>query len=76
MQGNQASSSGEGDVSWFFSSCSRNLGYVLELQRGWPFKTRVGSVTSGLLSRCDGHLRILLEPWQAIGMLLEVRRET
>ena len=31
MQGNQASSLGEGEVSWFFSSCSGNLGYMLEL---------------------------------------------
>ena len=33
MQGNQASSPGEGYVSWDFSSCGRNLGYILELQR-------------------------------------------
>ena len=30
MQGNQASCPGEGDVSWDFSSCGRNLGYILE----------------------------------------------
>ena len=34
MQGNLASSPGEGDVSWDFWSCGRNLGYILELQRG------------------------------------------
>ena len=34
MQGNQASSPGEGYVSWDFSSCSRNLWCILELQRG------------------------------------------
>ena len=45
MQGNQASSPGEGEVLWLFSSCSRNLGYILELQRGWPFKTHVSSAT-------------------------------
>ena len=38
MQGNRASFPGEGDVSWDFSSCGRNLGYILELQRGWPFE--------------------------------------
>ena len=27
---NRASSRGEGEVSWVFSSCSRNLGYILE----------------------------------------------
>ena len=44
MQGIRASSSGEGEVSWVFSSCGRNLGYILELRQGWPFKTRVCSV--------------------------------
>ena len=31
MQGNRASSPAEGDVSWDFSSCSRIVGYILEL---------------------------------------------
>ena len=31
MQGNRASSRGEGEVSWVFSSCGRHLGYILEL---------------------------------------------
>ena len=30
MQGNQASSHSEVEVSWFFSSSGRNLGYILE----------------------------------------------
>ena len=34
------------------------------LQRQWPFKTHVCSVTSGLLSSYEGHLRNLLEAWQ------------
>ena len=59
MQGNRTSSPGEGDVSWDFSSCGRNLGYILELQRGWPLETPLGSVKSGLLSSYDGHLRNL-----------------
>ena len=50
VQGNRASSHSEGEVSWFFSICDGNLGYNLELPRGWPFKTRVYSATSGLLS--------------------------
>ena len=50
MQGNRASSHGEGEVSRFFSSCGGNLGYMIQLRLGWPFKTRVFSVTSGLLS--------------------------
>ena len=64
MQGNQASSRGEGEVSWFFSSYGRNLGYILELQCGWPFKTHVCSVTSGLLFSYEGDLRNLLEALQ------------
>ena len=30
MQENRASSRGEGEVSWVFSSCGRNLGYIIE----------------------------------------------
>ena len=37
MQANRASYPSEGDVSWDFSSCRMNLGYILELQWGWPF---------------------------------------
>ena len=59
MQGNRASFPSEGDVSYDFSSCGRNLGYILELWRGWPLKTFVGSSTSGLLSSYDVHLRNL-----------------
>ena len=58
-QGNRASSDGEGDVSWAFSICGRNLGYILELQQGWPFETPLCSAKSGLLSSYDGHLRNL-----------------
>ena len=32
-QGNQATSPGEGYVSWDFSSYGRTLGYILELQQ-------------------------------------------
>ena len=34
VQGNQASSHGEREISLFFSSCVENLGYILEFQRG------------------------------------------
>ena len=47
MQGNRASSRREGKVSWVFSSCGRNLGYILELRRGCPFETLVCSLKSG-----------------------------
>ena len=64
MQGKQASSPHVGYVSWDFSSCGRNLGYILELKRGWPFETSLCSVMSGLLSSCDEHLRNLNWAWQ------------
>ena len=32
MQVNRGSSRGEGQVSWFFLSCGRNLGFLLELR--------------------------------------------
>ena len=47
LQGNQASSRREGKFSWVFSRCGRNLGYILELQRGCPFETLVFSLKSG-----------------------------
>ena len=50
MQWIRASSPTEWDVSWDFWSCSRNLGYILELQRGWPFETPLCSAKSGFLS--------------------------
>ena len=59
MQENQAASPSEWYVSWDFSSCGRNVGYIPELQRGWPFETPLGSPKSGLLSSYDGHLRNL-----------------
>ena len=59
MQGNWASSRGKGEVSWVFSSCGRNLEYILEFRRGWPFETRVCSAASGFLSSYDEHLRKL-----------------
>ena len=57
VQGNRASSLTQEEDSWFFSSCGANLRYIFELRRGWPFKTRVCSVTSGLLSSYDGYLK-------------------
>ena len=59
MQGNQTSSPSEVYVSWDFSSCGRNVGYILELQRGWPFETPLCSAKSGLLSSYGGHFRNL-----------------
>ena len=50
VQGIRAFIAAEADVSLDFSSCSRNLGYILELQRGWLFETPLGSAKSGFLS--------------------------
>ena len=49
--------------------------YILELQRGSPFETRVCSVKSGLLSSYDGHLGKLNYAWQENTDASEVSRE-
>ena len=59
MQGNRASFPSEGDVSFDFLSCGRNLGYIHELQRGWSFETPLYSAKSGILCSYEGHLRNL-----------------
>ena len=59
MHGNQASSTGEGYVSEDYPNSGRSLGYIIELQWGWPFETPLCSAKSGLLSNYDGHLRNL-----------------
>ena len=59
MQGIWASSPAEGDVPWEFSSGGRNLVYIVELQRGYPFQTPLCSAKSALLFSYDGHLRNL-----------------
>ena len=59
MQGNLAAFPSEVDVSYDSSSCDRNLGYIRELQRGWPFETPLCSAKSGLLFSYEGHLRNL-----------------
>ena len=38
--------------------------YILELLRGWPFKTLVSSAKSGPLSSYDGPLGKLNYAWQ------------
>ena len=64
MHWNRASCLGEGEVSWDFWSCCRNLGYILELRRGSPFETGVCSVNRGHLSRYDRPLGKLNEVWK------------
>ena len=48
MQGNRASFPFEGDVSYDFSSCGSNMGYIRELQQVWRFETRLCSAKSGI----------------------------
>ena len=50
MQDIRALTPAEGDVSCDFTSCSMNLGYIFDLQRGWPFETPLGSAKLGFLS--------------------------
>ena len=64
MQGNRASYLIQKKVSWVFSSCGGNLGYILELWRGKPLETFVCSAMSGLLYSYDGNLRNLNYAWQ------------
>ena len=64
MQVNRASFPSEGDVSYYISSCGRNLGYIRELQWGWIFETTLCSAKSGLLCSYEGHLRSLNSAWQ------------
>ena len=64
MQGNRASFPSEGDVSYDLSSCGKNLVYIGDLQRGWPFETPLCSSKSGNLHSYEGHLRDLNEAWQ------------
>ena len=59
MQGNRASFPNEVDVSYDFWSCSKNLGYIGELQWGWTFETPVCSAKSGHLRSYEGQLRNL-----------------
>ena len=59
MQANRASFPCEGGVSYDFSSCGRNLGYIRELQRGWPSKTPLCSAKSRPQCSYEGHLRNL-----------------
>ena len=74
--GNWASSRGKGEVSWLYSICSGNLGCIIELQWGWPFKTRVCSVTSGLCLVARDTSGSSQRPGSAIRTPLEVSWET
>ena len=54
MQGNRASSCGEGEVSWVFSSCGRHLVYILELRRN-------GHLKLGFVQRSRGSCLVMTD---------------
>ena len=76
MQGNQASSTDEGYVSWDFSSCGGNLGYILELEPDGHSKLHFvqRSQDSCLVTTDTTGIETRLE--RIIQMLLEARWET
>ena len=76
IQGNRASSFGVGEVSYIFSSCDWKPGYILELRRGWSFRTRVCSVTTRPLSSYGETSGSLKSLGRSLWMLSGVRQET
>ena len=75
MQGNRASSRREGNVSWVFSSCGRNLGNILELQRGCPFETLGCSLKSGTCLGMRDNSGMETRRGRNVQTLLEFKRE-
>ena len=75
LPGYQASSRREGNVSWVFSSCGRNLGYILELQRWYPFETLVCSLKSGTCLGMSNNSWMYTRRGRKIQTLLEVKWE-
>ena len=76
MQWNRASSHGEEEVSWFFSSWGRNLGYILELRGDGPSKLVFlqRRLDSYIVARDTSAFSLRLD--RAIRTPLEVRWET
>ena len=76
VQGNRASSLGEGEVSSFFSICGSNLGHILQLHGDGPSKLVFVQrcQDSFLITRDNSGISSRLG--RAIEMFLEVRRET
>ena len=75
MQGNRASSHGEGEVSWFFSSWGGNQGIYSSYGGDCPSKLVFVSEVMTRVVTSDT-LGISLRLCRAIGTLLEVRLET
>ena len=75
MQGNRDSSRRQWNVSWVFSSCGRNLGYIFELEPGCPFETLVCSLKSGTCLGMRDNSGISTRRGTKIQTLLEVKWE-
>ena len=71
----RATSRVEGSISWFFSSCSRNLGVPLELRLGPQGPACVASGKSSLHANCKGPLGIPLQSLPGPISSLEMRLE-
>ena len=76
VQGNRASSLGEGEVSSFFSICGSNLGHILQLHGDGPSKLVFVQrcQDSFLITRDNSGISSRLG--RAIGTLLSMSRET
>ena len=64
MQGNQASSRFEGEVSWFFSFVAAGTCVHSRVMAGMAIQNSCCSATSGLLSSYEGHIRTLHDAGQ------------
>ena len=74
MQGNREYSPGEVDDSWDFLSCGSKLGYILELQRGWPFETPLEVLVANWLTSSvkDRESALILRRYGVHGDFLEL----
>ena len=57
-----------------FRDFPQETGLLSHVSAGWPVKIHICSVTSGLLSSCEGYLRIPLEKGSAIRNHIQMRQ--
>ena len=75
-QGNKPSSGDEQGILCFFMSCSRKIGFPLELPWGPQENSCVASGKSGILSSWRGTSQFLSSRCRGLGPHLEARLET
>ena len=63
----------EWGISWFFSSCGRNLWVPLDLRWGPQRPAHVASEKSSLHMNCEGPFGVPLQSVQVLGPHLELR---